>query len=164
MLLEVFAVVRSQRPDLRLIQVGGEWTEEQQLQIRRLGLDQAIFQVRGLSRETLASLYRLCEIILLPSDAEGFGLPVVEALACGALVLASDIPVLREVGGDAVVYCPVGVVEHWARMVEQMLANPSSAPAMGLRLARAQLYSWANHARTVATAYLRLAGEGIEVG
>ena len=48
----------------------------------------------------LAALYRRAALVVLPSEREGFGLPVVEALACGTPIVASDLPVLREVGGD----------------------------------------------------------------
>ena len=77
-------------------------------QARSLGLADAIltlpyFDPRShRDRATLAAIYRRASLVLVPSEAEGFGLPVAEALACGVPLLASDIPVLREVGGDAV--------------------------------------------------------------
>ena len=49
----------------------------------------------------------------MPSEREGFGLPVLEALACGTPVVASDIAALREVGGYAAVYCPLDDIEAW---------------------------------------------------
>src|SRR5262249_49053853 len=107
-LLDLFAAVCSRRPDLRLGQVGGDWTAPQRQQIARLGVGTVVHQVRGVSRGDLAALYRRAAAVLLPSDAEGFGLPVIEGLACGTAVVASDILPLREVGGDAVAYCPVG--------------------------------------------------------
>jgi glycosyltransferase involved in cell wall biosynthesis len=53
-------------------------------------------------------MYRRAALVLQPSSAEGFGLPVAEALACGAVVLASDLEVLREVAGEAAAYAPDG--------------------------------------------------------
>ena len=61
----------------------------------------AIVVLPFVDRATLAAVYRRAALALLPSEREGFGLPLVEALACGTPVVASDIPVLREVGGDA---------------------------------------------------------------
>jgi glycosyltransferase involved in cell wall biosynthesis len=110
------------------------------------------------SRGDLAALYRRAAVVLLPSDAEGFGLPAIEALACGTAVVASDIPPLREVGGDAVVYCPVGDLPAWVAAVEHVLDQPASQADRPLRLARAARFSWAEQARTIAAAYHRLLG------
>jgi glycosyltransferase involved in cell wall biosynthesis len=153
-LLEVFAKVRTGLPELRLVQVGGKWTGEQLQQMTRLGIASAVRQFSGLERETLAQLYRQARIVLQPSEAEGFGLPLIEALACGSMVVASDIPVLREVGGDAVLYCPVADVPRWAATIEKLLLDPAQAPDRNRRLAQAQHYSWDRHAQTILQAYL----------
>ena len=155
-LLDVFAALRIKHPDLRLVKVSGDWTESQQEQITRLGIGNAIIYLKGLERTTLAALYRRASVVLLTSEAEGFGLPVIEALACGAIIVVSDIPVLREVGGSAAVYCPVADVSAWVKTVEQLLENPTTAPEYSLRLAQAQKYSWSAHAQTIAKAYLQL--------
>jgi glycosyltransferase involved in cell wall biosynthesis len=55
--------------------------------------------------ERLADLYRRADLLLFPSLYESFGLPVLEAMASGTVVVASDLPAIRETGGDAVVYC-----------------------------------------------------------
>ena len=155
-LLEVFAAVRRELPHLMLVQVGGLWSSEQAKQIQQLRLASAIRQVRGLDRRALAALYRRAALVLLPSEAEGFGLPVIEALACGSMVVASDIPVLREVGGPGAVYCPVADFPRWVETVKRLLANPASAPPVAVRLERARTFSWETHARTIFHAYERL--------
>lgn len=157
-LLNVFAAVRAGHPHLRLVQVGGQWTAAQQQQIAQLGIADAVVQVRGLERRAIASLYRTAAMVLLPTEAEGFGLPIIEALACGAAVIASDIPVLREVGGDAVVFAPVGDVPAWAAAVSRLLTSPATAPSRSLRLRQAARYSWEEHVRTILEAYQRLSG------
>lgn len=155
-LLDVSAEVWREHPELRLLQVGGTWTDDQRQQIQRLGIGNSVTQLRGLSREQLASLYRTAQVVLQPSEAEGFGLPVIEALACGSTVVASDLPVLKEVGGDAVMYCPVADVECWARAVSSLLDGSTQAPLLAARLAQAALFSWTAHARTILDAYNRL--------
>jgi glycosyltransferase involved in cell wall biosynthesis len=159
-LLDVFAAVRAGRPGLRLVQVGGDWTPAQRDQIRRLDLTGAVAQERGVSRARLAAWYRGAAAVLQPSEAEGFGLPVAEALACGAAVVASDLPVLREVGGDAARYCPVADVPAWADAVGRVLDDPGAAPPPAARRAHGRRFSWPAHAATVADAYRRLAGRG----
>lgn len=157
-LLGVFAAIRARNSKLHLVQVGGPWPSDRVQQIARLGIGRYVSQVRGLTRDQLAELYRRAAAVLVPSESEGFGLPVIEALACGAIVVASDIPVLREVGGDAVIHCPVGEVGAWVEAVERVVFDASSAPPLPERLACAARYSWVAHARTIADAYLRLAG------
>jgi glycosyltransferase involved in cell wall biosynthesis len=157
-LLDVFAAIRAARPHVRLVQVGGEWSLDQRARIERLGLGGSVVQLRGIDNAVLAALYGRALAVLLTSEAEGFGLPVVEALACGAPVVASDLPVTREVGGGAVVYCPVGDVAAWSQALLRLLSAPAAGPSEQTRLARGALYSWNRHAGIVAAAYARLLG------
>jgi glycosyltransferase involved in cell wall biosynthesis len=113
----------------------------------------AIRQLRGVNRRELAALYRQAALVLLPSEAEGFGLPVIEALACGAAVVASDLPVLHEVGGQGAVYCPVANMNGWVETVNRLLAHPEAAPDRATRIAQAQRFSWEKHAGTILNAY-----------
>jgi glycosyltransferase involved in cell wall biosynthesis len=159
-LLDVFAAVRARHRDLRLVQVGGEWTPCQVDQAGRLGISPSLSQRRGVGRRELAALYRRAAVVLQPSEAEGFGLPVVEALACGSVVVASDLPVLREVGGDAALYCPVADVPAWADTVARLLEGSAAAPDRATRLAQARRYSWPRQAQTIAAAYRRLLATG----
>jgi glycosyltransferase involved in cell wall biosynthesis len=157
-LLDVFAQVRSIHPELQLVKVSGEWTQSQQQQIADLNITKSIIHLQGLERATIAALYQRASAVLLTSEAEGFGLPVIEALACGAIVIASDIPVLREVGGQAVIYCPTADVSAWVQTVAAILSNPTTAPSLNLRLDQGQKYSWSSHAQIIAQSYLKLAG------
>ena len=94
--------------------------------------------------------------MLIPSEAEGFGLPVIEALACGSAVVASDIPAMREASGPAAAFVPVVDVGAWSDLVAKLLTDPASAPSRAVRLAWAARFSWAAHAETIARAYHRL--------
>jgi glycosyltransferase involved in cell wall biosynthesis len=155
-LLDVFAAVRGQFPGLRLVKVGANWSPAQREQIDRHDLAASIVPLNHLTRREIAALYRAAAAVLLPSEAEGFGLPVIEALACGTRVIASDLPALREVGGAAAVYCPVGDVAAWADAVSRYLLNPAAGPDRATRLDRAARFSWVNHAHIIAAAYRRL--------
>jgi glycosyltransferase involved in cell wall biosynthesis len=155
-LLDVFFAIRKSHPELRLFQVGGEWSSEQRAQLSRLNLVSDAEQTGRMTQEQIATLYRGARMVLQPSDAEGFGLPVAEALACGAVVVASSIAALQEVGGGAVTYCAPGDVGAWVAAVDRILNNPDSAPSLSARLAQASRFSWTTHARTICDAYRTL--------
>jgi glycosyltransferase involved in cell wall biosynthesis len=157
-LLNVFAEIRSTHSSLRLLQIGGIWTAQQRAQIDRLGIKSAVTQLFHQDRDIVAALYHKASLVLLPSEAEGFGLPIIEALACGAIVVASDIPTVREVGGLAVTYCPAGDIVAWVHTIQRLLERPEEAPDRSARLARSEHYTWAAHTETILQAYARLIG------
>lgn len=124
--LQVLAEVSRTLPDAILVRVGGQLTEEQRRLALTIGVNHRVLELPYLERNVLAAIYRRANVVLQPSEAEGFGLPVVEAMACGCPVIASDLEVLREVGGTAAVYCPVGDVDYWTREVLRLLRSTRS--------------------------------------
>jgi glycosyltransferase involved in cell wall biosynthesis len=159
-LFDVYARLRVNHPDLRLVQNGAAFTSDQRAQIDALGIADSLYQPsrQRIDRRALAGLYRGATAVLVTSDAEGFGIPLVEALACGAPVFASDIPVLREVGGDAVTYCRAGDPSAWVPVLDRFLRGEAPPPPRDARLAQAAIYTWTNHARIVLDAYRALDG------
>jgi glycosyltransferase involved in cell wall biosynthesis len=157
-LFELFARLSTQFPDLWLVQQGGRLDAGQRAQVERLNLQSRLLQPPPLSRGELASVYRAASLVLLPSEAEGFGLPLLEALACGAPVLASDLPALREVGGGAARYCPVGDVDAWTDAASRALASEDFMPEKKARLDQAAHFTWTRHAGIIQAAYLQLLG------
>ena len=160
-LIQVFAAVRRQVPNARLLRVGGRFTAAQQELASGLGVESAIVQAPPLSRDLLAAAYRHAHLLLHPSEAEGFGLPLIEAMACGCPVIASDLPVLREVGGTAAAYCPVAEIETWSETAVQLLNERRQEPdSWELRrqrsLANSSRFSWAENARQTAAVYRML--------
>jgi len=155
-LLDVFAELRRTIPELKLVKVSGDWSADHQARIAKHGLADAIIHLKNLDRVDLATVYRRASVVLVPSDAEGFGLPVIEALACGAMVVASDLAVLREAGGSAAMYAPVANVPAWAEMVRALIQSPAVAPPRNERLVWASRFSWDAHAATIAQTYREL--------
>lgn len=160
-LLAAFAAVRRARPDATLVKAGGQFTAEQLAQIELLDLGNSITVLTFLNRSTLAAVYRRATLAVLPSEREGFGLPVIEALACGTPVVASDIEVLREIGAAAVSYAPVGDVASWATTIVGLLNEHDTAPhqwsaRIQAGLSHAANYSWSRHARELAQLYRKL--------
>jgi glycosyltransferase involved in cell wall biosynthesis len=160
-LLQVFAAVRKEFPAARLIRVGGLFTWQQQQLVDRLDLERSIVVLPHLERNLLAAVYRRAALVMLPSEREGFGLPVIEALACGTAVVASDLPVLHEVGGESVRYCAVEDISSWTETVlESLLERKEQAEAWRDRrnagMVQAGKYSWAEYASNMAMLYQKL--------
>ena len=108
--------------------------------------------LRGyVSKHELAELYRGAAALVLPSRFEGFGLPVLEAMACGTPVVAAPEPALREVAGDVAVYADDG---DFGAAVARALAERERLSAAGV--ARARLFSWEETARRTAEVYRRV--------
>jgi glycosyltransferase involved in cell wall biosynthesis len=153
-LLRVFAEVRKAQPNCRLIRVGTPFTAEQQALAKQLGVSAYIDAFERLDTRLLASCYRRANVVVQPSDSEGFGLPVIEALACGTPVVASDIPPLREIGGDAARYCSVGDVNAWTNAVVSVLSTADEkANRRSLALQQASRFTWTNYANQMLAIY-----------
>jgi glycosyltransferase involved in cell wall biosynthesis len=152
-LLQILAKVRDKFPGVKLIKIGGEWSAAHQEFISQNRLQLHIEHRHNLTRAELAKTYQQASIVLVTSEQEGFGLPVIEALACGSVVLASDIPPLREGGGSAALYAPVADVPTWTNLVIKLLKNPQIAPERMVRKHQAQQFSWAKHAEIILNTY-----------
>ncbi len=96
-----------------------------------------------LSDDSLAILYRLASVFVFPSLYEGFGLPPLEAMACGAPVVTSNVSSLPEVAGDAAVLVDPQQVESIVEGMRRVLADPELAQDMRKKgLVRAREFSW----------------------
>jgi glycosyltransferase involved in cell wall biosynthesis len=105
--------------------------------------------------ERLAELYRGAVALVMPSLEEGFGLPVAEAMACGTPVIASDIPSLREVAGDAALY------GAFAENMVRLMNDAQLREAMGARgRARAARFTWRRCAELTREVYRRAGRRG----
>jgi glycosyltransferase involved in cell wall biosynthesis len=103
--------------------------------------------------EQLAGLLGGAELVVYPSLGEGFGLPVLEGMACGAPVLTTRNLALSEVGGDAVAYTDT-TASAIGRALKELLDDPNRrADLAGRGLARAALFSWQSCAQAHVKAY-----------
>lgn len=114
---------------------GGPWRPDEQQYIAAHGLEHAVLQLPA-SDPVLAWLYRHAEAVLVPSLAEGFSLPLIEALACDTPVVASDIEVHREVGHGFVSFLPPLNARAWAERLMGGAAVDQERPSslLGLEL------------------------------
>jgi glycosyltransferase involved in cell wall biosynthesis len=162
-LLRAFAQVRERTPRARLIRVGGALPPELVTLASGLGVTEAIVNLPYVDSAVLAAIYRRAALLLITSEAEGFGLPLLEALASGTPVLASDLDALREVGGEAVDYVAVGDVEQFAVAAELLLRERAEDSARWSRrcetgIAHARDFSWDLTARRTAALYRAVLG------
>jgi len=109
---------------------------------------------RDVTDAELASLYTRARALLIPSLYEGFGLPAIEAMACGTPVIASNDPALLEVCADAAVHAGATDVRGWKEALAAVLRDPERAGRMveaGLR--RAAGFTWEKTARETHAVY-----------
>lgn len=148
-LFEVFAALRETRPRLRLVLTGGGH--------ERLGaLPDGVESLGVVSASELASLYRRAACLVFPSLYEGFGLPPLEAMACGCPVAASNAGAIPEVCGDAAVLFDPRDDESMARAIVAADSRRDALRAKGF--ARAAQFTWDEVARRHEAVYREAAG------
>ena len=144
-LLPAVAQLITAGKQLEVVLVGKPKPEGETVQlVRALGLQEHIQWYRDLEQEQIAELYAESTIAVVPSLYEGFGLPAVEAMACGIPLISSDGGALGEVAGDAALVVPAGDVAALAAAIQELLENPERREELG-RLGRARAereFSW----------------------
>jgi glycosyltransferase involved in cell wall biosynthesis len=163
-LLRVCGRLRSIQPSVRLLRVGSPMTPEQREIAREAGIADRIVDIGAVDDATLAALYRRAAIVLQPSEREGFGLPLAEAMASGTPVVASSIEALREVGADAVEYCAVADISGWTNAVGRLLRERREDPAAwearrALSRVRSESFTWSAFTDGIIAVYRSLTGE-----
>jgi glycosyltransferase involved in cell wall biosynthesis len=154
-LLDAYAILRSaQGIQHALVLVGEASSGLDALLAARGDLRRCIVQFERVPTRELAALYRHADLLAFPSLAEGFGLPVLEAMASGCPVVSSNRPPLAELAGEAAVLVDPEDASAIARGMEQVLLDPALAEALRKRgLDRVAAFSWKETARRTAAVY-----------
>jgi glycosyltransferase involved in cell wall biosynthesis len=152
-LVKAFAQLAQRIPDPLLVRVGQPSQETVRL-IRSLGLEAKVRHVAACSDQDLIHFYNAADVFAFPSFYEGFGLPALEAMACGTPVVASDRTSVPEVVGDAGILVNPDDTSALAMQLERVLADPALGQELSRRgLARAKEFTWEKTARAVAQVY-----------
>jgi glycosyltransferase involved in cell wall biosynthesis len=161
-LLRAFALLRKRR-DIRqrLLIVGDDarWKSLLFEDCSRLGIQDTATFVPYVSQELLPKVYAGADLLVMPSTIEGFGLPVLEAMACGTPVVCSRAASLPEVAGGAALYFDPTSAEELAEKIEKLLNSrelQESLRAKGLE--RAKQFTWEESTRKHVELYQRMLG------
>jgi len=144
-LIEAWERIRARADQpLDLILAGGEGWHMKALRqrIAHSRWRSSIYMPGYVTRDDARSLMRHASAFVLASEVEGFGLPLAEAIACGAPCVASDIPSLRETGGDAALYSPPGDAEGLAAAILRSLDPTRAAELRARAIVRAGALRW----------------------
>jgi glycosyltransferase involved in cell wall biosynthesis len=164
-LIEAYARLPRSRPPLMLVGGKGWLYEEIFARVEALNLDDEVCFVGFVPAEDLPFWYNAATLFIYPSLYEGFGLPPLEAMACGTPVVYSNASSLPEVMGEAGLMVDPNNSEALAAAMEQMLVDPDlQASSRAAGLAQASRFSWQESAaRTVETYHRALmVGTGVD--
>ena len=128
---------------LKILAGVGQYCEQLKRRATTLGITDRIDFLHAVGDHDLANLYRGCSALVYPSRMEGFGLPPLEAMAYGRPVIISDIPVFRELFGDAPYFVKLGDSASWRGVFSEFLDSSSDAKTKHCRdgLVVASMYS-----------------------
>lgn len=143
--------------DLMLIIIGKKWTGFKELEyaIRKESIEEHVSIKGYVDDKEMVRLYNGAEALVMPSLYEGFGIPIIEAMACRIPVIASDIPVFREVAGDAALfYGPPEDENMLCKAMDKILSSESFKHELISKGDKQVLrYSWENVAKDHMAAY-----------
>jgi glycosyltransferase involved in cell wall biosynthesis len=160
-LLEAYARLEGSRPSLVIAGARNYWKSSPVVEtVSRLGLEQHVRFTGYVEDADLPALYSAASLFVFPSLYEGFGLPVLEAMACGTPVVTSSVSSLPEVAGDAALLVDPRDVDAIASAMRRILDDSDLAADLRARgLARAAQFSWERTARETLAVYEKVLGK-----
>lgn len=146
------------RHAVEVIVVGRPWKPAEAIRLSELGLADRVRNVGAVNDDYLCRLYNRATAFVYPSLAEGFGIPLLEAMACGCPMVASDIPSTREVAGDCPVYFETTSPESLCAALDAVVAEGRNGVRVQQGRQRAEAYTWDETARRTLEVYRSVSG------
>ncbi|MFN3704671.1 MAG: glycosyltransferase family 4 protein [Thermoflexales bacterium] len=158
--LQATALLRQRGAAVRLLQVGGTFTPVQRYLVETLGIGEAVTQIPHVPNAELPALYAAADVFVFPSFYEGFGIPLIEAMACGTPMVCSDWKLFHEVCGDAALFADPHNPQAIADAIARVLSDPALAEELRQRgLERAKRFTWERTARETMAVYRQMMEE-----
>jgi glycosyltransferase involved in cell wall biosynthesis len=160
-ILKVLEALKKQGLPIHFWKTGADFTAEQKTFIRTYDLENCVTYLGKPDKCTLVQIYNAADILLSPSLYEGFGMTVLEAMACGTPVITSNVSSLPEVTGDAAVLVAPTDVPAMVKAVCRFQNDSVYRQGLSSKgLARAKLFTWEATAEQIATGYEKLVDQG----
>lgn len=166
-LWEAYRALRDEGRPVKMVIVGKRgWLYEATFRrLRELGLEQEVVQPGFVADEDLPAVYSLASCFAFPSLFEGFGLPPLEAMACGCPVVCSRVTSLPEVCGDAALLVPPSDVPALASALRRLLDDPDLCSDLRARgVLQASKFTWEKAAHSTLDVYRAVAHAGAGEG
>ncbi|HDS30092.1 MAG TPA: glycosyltransferase family 1 protein, partial [Firmicutes bacterium] len=157
--IDAFSRLAKKNKKLKLLLVGNDNPYQAQMRAlaKELGVGEQVLFPGYVSDLELATLYSLAVALVFPSAAEGFGLPLLEAMSTGCAIIASDLKVFHEIAGDAAVYVPVGDPTALSEAMAKVLEDSVFRSDLFRRgLSRTLKFDWEHAAEETLRVYLRV--------
>jgi len=157
--LDAFAKV-ADRYDLMLVVAGADWSRAERPIIDACAARQRIVLIEQPDNDLLRALYNFASAFVFPSLWEGFGLPLLEAMACGTLIIASATEVFQEVAGNVPLYFDPYDTDDLALAMEVAAKGSAQANLISRGLDRVRSFSWDRSAEEFHRVYAQVRGWG----
>jgi len=158
-LIDALAKLRDEGQDLNLVIVGNDSGERKRIQERidASNLNQRVTLLSGLSDLEVRCAYKLASLFVFPSSYEGFGIPILEAMAAGCPMVLSDIPVFREITQNRGIYFPFDDVDALAESIGRILSSSSQREkSVGYGKERVEAFTFKTLAEQMESVYRKL--------
>jgi glycosyltransferase involved in cell wall biosynthesis len=153
-ILKVIKALKDKGLLIKFWKAGSDFTAKEKKFIQTHSLEHLVTYLGKPDKQSLVQIYNAADILLSPSLYEGFGITILEAMACGTVVITSKVTSLPEVAGDAAILVEPTDVTAIVKAIDSLLEESSHRKLLVERgLARAKIFSWEKTAEEIAQVY-----------